>query len=288
MCDENTVEESQRYLRSMSRRDFSKAAVGTALAFSLPHAFGAEALVSSNVSIETPDGICDALFVHPVGGTHPAVLMWPDILALRPAFQEMATRLAQSGYAVLCVNPYYRDSAAPVVELGETFGDASTREKVMPMYRNLNARTHQTDAIAFTQWLDAQPAVNSNRKIGTMGYCMGGPIVMRTAAAVPDRIGAACSYHGGGLVTEASDSPHLLIPTMQAKFLIAIAENDDERDPSAKMVLASEFEKHELSAEIEVYEDAMHGWCVLDSPVYSHAPAEKAWTLTLALFDEAL
>ena len=288
MCDENTVEESLTYLGEMSRRDFSKAAVRSALAISLPLAFGAEAVVSSNVSIETPDGIGDALFAHPAEGAHPAVLMWPDILGLRPAFQKMAIRLAQSGYAVLCVNPYYRDSAAPVVEVGETFGDASTREKVTPMYRKLNARTHQTDAIAFTQWLDAQQAVNSNRKIGTMGYCMGGPIVFRTAAASPNRIGAACSYHGGGLVTKASDSPHLLIPSMKAKFLIAIAENDDERDPNATMVLASDFAKHGLSAEIEVYEDAMHGWCVIDSPVYSHASAEKAWARTLVLFNEAL
>jgi carboxymethylenebutenolidase len=272
----------------MSRRDFSKAAISTALALSLPETLAAEALVSSNVIIKTPDGTCDAVFVHPTVGTYPAVLIWPDILSLRPAFQEMAAQLARSGYSVLCVNPYYRDRTAPVVELGETFGDPSTREKVMPMYRKLNARTHKTDAISFTRWLDAQPAVNSNRKIGTMGYCMGGPIALRTAAAMPNRIGAACSYHGGGLVTEASDSPHLLIPTMQAEFLIAIAENDDERDPNSKVVLAREFEKHELSAEIEVYEGTMHGWCVLDSPVYSHAPAERAWSRTLALFDEAL
>ena len=288
MCDEHTVEESQTYLRTMSRRDFSKAAISTALALSLPETLAAEALMFSNVNIKTPDGTCDAWFVHPIVGTHPAVLIWPDILALRPAFKEMATRLARSGYSVLCVNPYYRDRAAPVVELGETFGNWSTRKKVMPMYQTLDARTHKTDAISFTRWLDAQPAVNSNRKIGTMGYCMGGPIALRTAAAMPNRVGAACSYHGGGLVTEASDSPHLLIPTMQAEFLIAIAENDDERDPNAKVVLARDFEKHELSAEIEVYEGAMHGWCVLDSPVYSHAPAERAWSRTLALFDEAL
>ena len=288
MCDEHTVEESQTCLGTMSRRDFSKAAISTALALSLPETLAAEALMSSNVNIKTPDGTCDAWFVHPIVGTHPAVLIWPDILTLRPAFKEMATRLARSGYSVLCVNPYYRDRAAPVVELGETFGNSSTRKKVMPMYQMLNARTHKTDAISFTRWLDAQPAVNSNRKIGTMGYCMGGPIALRTAAAMPNRVGAACSYHGGGLVTEASDSPHLLIPTMQAEFLIAIAENDDERDPNAKVVLARDFEKHELSAEIEVYEGAMHGWCVLDSPVYSHAPAERAWSRTLALFDEAL
>ena len=189
---------------------------------------------------------------------------------------------------VLCINPYYRDAGAPVVEVGESFQDESTREKVMPMYRNLSANTHQTDAQALVNWLDAQEVVDTQRKIGTMGYCMGGPIVMRTAAVAAERIGAACSYHGGGLVTDESDSPHLLIPQMQAKFLIAVAHNDDEREPTTKVVLADAFKQHQLEAEIEVYEGAMHGWCVLDSRVYNHEPAERAWARTLALFQRAL
>ena len=156
------------------------------------------------------------------------------------------------------------------------------------MYRNLSAATHTTDAQALVAWLDAQPEVDTARKIGTMGYCMGGPIIMRTAAAVPDRIGAACSYHGGGLVTDKSDSPHLLIPKMRAELLIAIAENDDAREPNTKNVLAETFAQHRLKAEIEVYAGAMHGWCVLDSRVYNQAPAEKAWARTLALFERAL
>ena len=289
MCDENTDREADNYLSKMTRRRFSKLAAGTALVAMLPPVANAKATTTQEVRIKTPDGECDALFVHPTGGgAHPAVLMWPDILGLRPAFREMATRLAASGYAVLCINPYYRDAQAPVVQVGASFQDESTREKVMPMYRNLSAKTHQSDANAFVNWLDEQTAVDTGRKIGTMGYCMGGPIVMRTAAVAADRIGAACSYHGGGLVTNKPDSPHLLIPKMNAQFLIAVAENDDEREPNTKIALGDAFKEHGLDAEIEVYEGAMHGWCVLDSRVYNHDAAERAWGRTLALFERAL
>ena len=288
MCDDNTVIDADKYLGAITRRRFNTLAAGTALAAMLPPVANAQATTAKEVKVKTPDGECDALFVHPTKGTHPAVLMWPDILGLRPAFRQMATRLAESGYAVLCINPYYRDAGAPVVEVGESFQDESTREKVMPMYRNLSANSHQTDAQALVNWLDAQEVVDTRRKIGTMGYCMGGPIVMRTAAVAAERIGAACSYHGGGLVTDKSDSPHLLIPQMQAKFLIAVAHNDDEREPNTKVVLADAFKQHQLEAEIEVYEGAMHGWCVLDSRVYNHEPAERAWARTLALFQRAL
>ena len=289
MCDENTDREADNYLSKMTRRRFSKLAAGTAFVAMLPPVANAKATTTQEVRIKTPDGECDALFVHPTGGgAHPAVLMWPDILGLRPAFREMATRLAASGYAVLCINPYYRDAQAPVVQVGASFQDESTREKVMPMYRNLSAKTHQSDANAFVNWLDEQTAVDTGRKIGTMGYCMGGPIVMRTAAVAADRIGAACSYHGGGLVTDKPDSPHLLIPKMNAQFLIAVAENDDEREPNTKIALGDAFKEHGLDAEIEVYEGAMHGWCVLDSRVYNHDAAEKAWGRTLALFERAL
>ena len=289
MCDENTDREADNYLSEMTRRRFSKLAAGAAMVAMLPPVANAKATTTQEVRIKTPDGECDALFVHPTGGgAHPAVLMWPDILGLRPAFREMATRLAASGYAVLCINPYYRDAQAPVVQVGASFQDESTREKVMPMYRNLSAKTHQSDAEAFVTWLDEQTPVDSRRKVGTMGYCMGGPIVMRTAAVAADRIGAACSYHGGGLVTDKPDSPHLLIPKMNAQFLIAVAENDDEREPNTKIALGDAFKEHGLDAEIEVYEGAMHGWCVLDSRVYNHDAAEKAWGRTLALFQRAL
>ncbi len=288
MCDEDTVKESDDYLANLSRRQFGTLAAGAAMAMVLPRAANALALTSTDVEIKTPDGVCDAMFVHPTEGKHPAVLMWPDILALRPAFRQMAARLAENGYAVLVVNPYYRDARAPVVAIGDSFQDQSTRDKVIPMYRNLSAETHMRDAKAFVAWLDGQAAVDTDKKVGTMGYCMGGPIIMRTAATVPDRIGAACSYHGGGLVTDKEDSPHLLIPEMKAQFLIAVAENDDEREPDAKVVLGETFEKHGLEAEIEVYEGAMHGWCVLDSRVYNHEQAERAWARTLALFERAL
>jgi carboxymethylenebutenolidase len=254
----------------------------------LPPLANAQDVVENDVMIETPDGTADCYFVHPANGSHAAVLMWPDILGLRPAFRTMGKRLAQSGYSVLVVNPFYRSAKSPVVEEGESFGDPETREKVMPMARALNAQTHVTDAHAFVDWLDQQSAVDTSRKIGTMGYCMGGPMVMRTAAAIPERIGAGGSFHGGGLVTDNADSPHLGIENMEAHMWIAIAENDDERDPQAKEVLMDTFEETGVMAEIEVFEGAMHGWCVIDSTVYNEAQAERAWNRMLGIFETAL
>ena len=200
----------------------------------------------------------------------------------------MGKRLAESGYSVLVVNPYYRSATAPVIPEGASFADESTRNTVFPLARQLSAETHMTDAKAFVAFIDAQAEVDTNRKIGTTGYCMGGPIVMRTAAAVPDRIGAAATFHGGGLVTDSADSPHLLVPKMKAHFLFAIAANDDERDPEAKNVLRETYDKAGLPAEIEVYEGAMHGWCPPDSSVYHEAQAERAWARLLVLFATAL
>jgi len=200
----------------------------------------------------------------------------------------MGKRLAESGYSVLVVNPYYRSAKAPVISEGASFQDPSVRDTVMPLARALNAETNSSDARAFVRFLDQQAAVDTTRKIGTMGYCMGGPITMRTAAAVPDRIGAGASFHGGGLVSDRADSPHLLVPKMKAHYLIAIAENDDQRDPDAKKSLRDSFDKAGLPAEIEVYEGAMHGWCPPDSAVYNEAQAERAWSRLLALFKTAL
>ena len=199
MCDENTVQDAEQAGNSdaITRREFNTLATGAAVAFSLPPLANAKAVSSSDVTIGTPDGSCDAFFVHPTEGKHPAVLIWPDILTLRDSFRAMATRLAESGYAVLCINPYYRDAVAPVVETGESFQDASTQKKVLPMYRNLSPETHRTDARAFVDWLDAQSAVDASRSIGTMGYCMGGPMVMRAAAERSDRIGAGCALPPG-------------------------------------------------------------------------------------------
>ncbi len=294
MCDENTVEESERYLNTaagragISRRRFGTLTTAAAMALSLPRAANAMEVAEADVSVTTPDGEADCYFVHPGKGRHPGVIVWPDILGLRPAYRLMGKRLAESGYAVLVVNPYYRVARSPVTEPGESFQDASTRENVMPMARSLSAETNVTDAKAFVAWLDAQDAVDTGRPIGTTGYCMGGPMTMRTAAAIPDRIGAGASFHGGRLATDGPDSPHLLVPQMNASFLFAIAENDDEREPEAKNILRESFEAAGLPAEIEVYEGAMHGWCALDSRVYNEAQAERAWSRLLVLFDTAL
>jgi carboxymethylenebutenolidase len=261
---------------------------GAGLAILLPRAANAQATAEAEVEITTPDGIADAFFVHPASGTHPGVLVWPDALGLRPAFNQMGRRLAESGYSVLVVNQYYRERRAPVAPEGATFQDPGVRESIMPLMRTLSPTTHVTDAQAFVSFLDEQASVDPDRMMGTTGYCMGGPITMRTAAARPDRIGAGASFHGGGLVTDAPDSPHLLVPRMRAQYLFAIAANDDEEQPEAKDVLRDSFATAGLPAEIEVYEGALHGWCPPDSAVYHQAQAERAWSRLLALFGTAL
>ena len=291
MCDEDTVIESNSYLAQeskMGRRDFNKLAVGAAAILMLPPVANALEVVGHDVMVNTPDGDADCYFVHPAKGKHPGVIIWPDILGLRPAFRLMGERLAKSGYSVLVVNPYYRSARSPVIEPGASFQDAKTRNRVMPYYRALSAETNVTDAKAYVAYLDAQNAVDVKRKIGTTGYCMGGPMVMRTAAALPERIGAGGSFHGSGLVTNDAASPHLLIKNMQADLLIAIAANDDERAPNDKEVLRKIVAKYGLKAEIEVYEGAMHGWCPPDSRVYHEKQAEQAWVRLLHTFENAL
>jgi carboxymethylenebutenolidase len=246
------------------------------------------ATTESEVSITTPDGACDAYFVHPTNGKAPAVLVWPDILGLRPAFRQMGKRLAESGYAVLVVNPFYRTKKAPTSSPHSDFDDPATREALMGLAHSLTPETEVTDANALTAWLDQQPSVDKSRKMGTTGYCMGGPLVMRTAATNPDRIGAAATFHGGGLVTDKPDSPHLLIPKMKAHFLIAIAANDDAKQPDAKGTLKAAFAQASLPANVEVFEGTMHGWCPPDSQVYNRDAAEKAWGELLVLFKSAL
>jgi len=234
--------------------------------------------------VTTPDGTADCYFVHPATGTAAGVLMWPDIFGLRPAFRQMGKRLAESGYSVLVVNPFYRVKKAPTAEAG----GATPIDQVRPLAQGLNETTHMTDAKAFIGWLDQQASVAKNRKIGTLGYCMGGPIAFRTAAAVPDRVGAVASFHGGGLVTTMPNSPHLQAAKTKAQFLIQIAENDDQRAPTEKDVLKDTFAKANLPAEIEVYAGAAHGWCPPDSQVYNEPQAEKAWSRLLALYGKAL
>ncbi|MCC9603563.1 dienelactone hydrolase family protein [Stieleria sp. JC731] len=281
MCDQDHFEED---LSKYSRRDLgAMAAAGMGAAMLFPQIADAKEVSGRDVSITTPDGKCDAFYVTPTAGASPAVLIWPDIFGLRPAFRQMAQRLAESGYSVLVVNPFYRKQAAPTAKDG-----ASTPiVDVIPLARSLTPETQATDAKAFIGWLDQQPEVDTAKKVGTTGYCMGGPIVMRTAASVPTRVGAACTFHGGGLVSDNPDSPHRLIPKMQAQFLIAIAENDDERDPESKTVLKESFADANLKAEIEVY-PAGHGWCPPDTRVYNEEQAERAWSRMLALFEKAL
>ncbi len=289
MCDENFEHDLENYARfpKLTRRQLGAVSLGAGMMMTLPKVANAQAVKEQDVTIKTPDGECDAYFVHPAGRASAAVIVWPDILGLRPAFRQMGKRLAESGYAVLTVNPFYRKAKSPVVPAGASFADPKTRDIVMPLAQSLNPTTHVTDAKAFVAWLDGQAAVDKRKKIGTTGYCMGGPIVMRTAAAVPDRVGAGGSFHGGGLATKTPDSPHLLVPQMKASFLFAVAQNDDERDPAAKDILKETYAKAKLPAEIEVYA-AQHGWCPPDSAVYDEKLAEKAWSRLLALFKTAL
>ncbi|MDA1075833.1 MAG: dienelactone hydrolase family protein [Proteobacteria bacterium] len=289
MCDETTVEESKEYLSGkLSRRRFGALTTGAAVAMLLPRAANAATVIENEVTVATPDGMADCYFVHPAQGKHAAVLVWPDIVGLRPAFRLMGKRLAESGYSVLVVNPYYRTQAAPVVGEGASFQDEATRNILMPLARSLSAQTNVTDAKAFIEFLDQQPSVDTARKIGTTGYCMGGPITVRTAAAVPSRVGAGASFHGGRLVTDTDDSPHLLIPQLKASFLFAVADNDDKNEPETKNVLRDSFAAANLHAEIEVYQGAMHGWCPPDSRVYHPEQAERAWARMLHLFESAL
>jgi carboxymethylenebutenolidase len=212
------------------------------------------------------------------------VLIWPDIFGLRPAFRQMGKRLAESGYSVLVVNPFYRTKKAPTADEGA----ATPIQQVMPLAQSLNETTHMTDAKAFIGWLDKQSPVAKNRKMGTQGYCMGGPMAFRTAAAMPDRVGAVASFHGGGLVRDGASSPHLEAAKSKAQFLVAIAANDDARSPKDKDVMKETFAKAGLKAEIEVYADSAHGWCPPDSKVYNEPNAEKAWSRLLVLYGKAL
>jgi len=288
MCDETTTNDAKAYLRrsgALTRRQFGEVSMGAGLAMLLPRAANAQAVTESEIDVTTPDGVSDSYFVHPSSGSHPGVLIWPDAFGLRPAKRQMAKRLAESGYAVLVVNQYYRSLRAPIVN---TTNFAEVSDTLRPLMGTLNPETQVRDARAFIGFLDRQQAVDSNRKMGTMGYCMGGPFTMRTAASLPDRVGAAASFHGGGLVTDQPDSPHLLVPQMQAQYLFAIAANDDESQPEAKDVLRDAFSQAGLEAEIEVYEGALHGWCPPDSQVYDESKAERAWSRLLALFTRAL
>ncbi|HYK25562.1 MAG TPA: dienelactone hydrolase family protein [Steroidobacteraceae bacterium] len=291
MCDNDAFDDMIKYGSgpgALTRRQFGALGVGAGVASLLPISADAADVKGSDVEIKTPDGTCDAYFVHPTKGRHPAVLVWPDIFGLRPAFKQMGERLAGSGYSVLVPNPFYRKKKAPTAPANPDFNDPATRGSLMGLMGSLTADTMFTDARAFVPWLDKQRSVDPHRKMGTTGYCMGGPFVFRTAAAFPERIGGGATFHGAGLVTKAPDSPHLLVPKIKAHFLIAIAESDDMQQPEAKDVLRAAFAKAENPAEVEVYTGTKHGWCPPDSRVYDHDQAEHAWTRLLATFKTAL
>jgi carboxymethylenebutenolidase len=288
MCELDDMDEFAKRPSGVSRREFGALALGAGLVMALPRLGEAAETKGVDVEIKTPDGVCDAYYVTPRKGKYPAVLIWPDIFGLRPAFKEMAGRLAGSGYSGLVINPFYRTQKAPTAPEHPDFNDPATRQSLMTLAGTLSPATAAVDATAFVTYLDAQPSVDKKKRMGTTGYCMGGPFVFRTAAAHADRIGAAATFHGGGLVTDKPDSPHLLIPQMKAQFLVAVAENDDQRQPDAKTVLKDAFAKAALPAEVEVYAGAQHGWCPPDSAVYNHDQAEKAWSRQLAVFSKAL
>jgi len=279
----------------LTRRDFVSMTVAAGFAAAAGADLSAQQVTETNVEIKTPDGTCDAAFIHPATGAHPAVIIWPDAFGLRPSMRDMARRLAMAGYTVLVPNPFYRVAKAPIWEDASKVNFQEVRPKLTPLMGSIQADgAVEKDAPAFIAWLDMQKQVDRTKKIGTQGYCMGGGLVMRTAAAVPDRVGAGASFHGGGLVTNNPNSPHLLAPKIKARMYFGIAANDDMQQPDAKVKLKEAFEAARNPAEIEVYSMAQHGWCVPDmpaganGPIYKKDDAERAWAKLMALYQSAL
>lgn len=284
----------------LTRRDFvSMTVVAGITAAAAPDAAAQARVVETNVTIKTADGICDAAFFHQATGSYPGVLVWCDAFGLRPSMRAIGRRLATEGFSVVVPNPFYRVAKAPV--LGDSaanfnFGDPAQRAKLTPLMGSIAAAgAAERDAATFIAWLDAQPQVDRTKKVGTQGYCMGGPLVMRTSAAVANRVGAGASFHGGGLVTANPDSPHLLAPKIQARMYIGVAINDDMQDPDTKVKLKAAFDAAKVRSEIEVYPQAQHGWCVSDmplqangQPIYNQADADRAWGKLVAMYKAAL
>jgi carboxymethylenebutenolidase len=279
----------------LSRREFMTLAAGVAAASSA-NAAAAHEVLDTDVDIKTKDGTCDAALVHPKGqGRWPAAILFVDAFGLRPTMRDMAKRLARDGYIVLVPNPYYRSTRAPGVPPGFDFANPADRQKLAGLRAPLTADAVADDALAYTAFLDANAPIKTTTKMGVFGYCMGGPMTMRAAAAMPERVGAGVSLHGGGLVTDKPDSPHLLVPKIKAQYYFGIAANDDASDPRAKTALKDAFEAARLSATIEVYAGCMHGWCVKDmppapdgKPIYNEPQAERAWNDLVSLFKHAM
>jgi carboxymethylenebutenolidase len=296
MTDEKRDHEENGSQNDLSRRDFVALSLAAGFAAAAGSVSAAELPVTeTSVEVKTPDGTCDAAFIHPTTGSHPAVVVWPDAFGLRPAMRDIGKRIAAEGYSVLVPNPFYRMTKAPGIEMaGFNFQNQADMAKLRPLMGSINAPgAAEKDAVAFIAFLDAQRQVNASKKVGTQGYCMGGALVMRTAATVPNRVGAGASFHGGGLVSDRPDSPHTLAPKIKARLYIGIASNDDARQPDAKDKLRDAFAAAKVPAEIEVYK-SLHGWCVPDmpaeagNPIYNKPEAEQAWAKLVALYKAAL
>jgi carboxymethylenebutenolidase len=280
----------------ISRREFTalSVAAGVTAAAAASGATAAD-MVDQDVVVATPDGSCDAALIHPKGkDQYPGVILFVDVFGLRPTMRDMAKRLAANGYTVLVPNPYYRTTKAPGLPMTLDFNSPDDRAKIAKVRGPLTDQAVMSDASAYVKFLDSQPMVKRKAKVGVFGYCMGGPMTMQAAAAVPARVGAGASFHGGGLVTDKPDSPHLKVPQMKAQFYFAIAMNDDQRQPDAKTKLAEAFKAANLPEKQEVYDGCLHGWCVKDmpmgpdgKPLYNEAQAERAWGELTALFKRA-
>ncbi|MES2120673.1 MAG: dienelactone hydrolase family protein [Pseudomonadota bacterium] len=288
MCDSN---HGEPFIvdSSLTRRALMLTLSSAAAIAALPGcALAASKVSESDVKIPTPDGSADAVLFHPAGaGAWPAVVMWPDILGLRPVFREMGRRLAAEGYVVLVPNPFYRSRPAPIVSGPFDFSDKTAMARLMKLKELLTDERVDADARAFFAFLDKQPQVNRRKPAGVQGYCFSGPVAFRTAAALPDRIRAVASFHGAGLVSGKPNSPHLLVPKTKADFLVAIARNDDQSQPDAKDKLKQAFAAAKRPTTVEVY-PANHGWCVAGSPSYDEASAERAWSELLKLYKATL
>jgi carboxymethylenebutenolidase len=280
---------------TISRREFNalSIAAGVAAATGASGATAAQ-MMDRDVQVTTAAGVCDAALIHPSGGSWPGVILFPDVFGLRPTMRDMAKRLAADGFTVLVPNPFYRTTKAPGLSTDIDFNNPADRAKIDTLRAPLTSDAVMQDATAYVKFLDSQSTVNKKAKMGVFGYCMGGPMTLQAAASNPDRIGAGASFHGGGLVTDKPDSPHLLVPKIKAQYYVGIAMNDDQRQPDAKTTLDEAFKAANLQAKIEVYDGCLHGWCVKDMPnppgkppIYNEAQAERAWGELVSLYKRA-